>query len=93
MGCYSMSKALASQEVLDACHHKGLNACIVHPSGIMGPGDYAMGEVMRTLLQIINGELPAGIDGSFNLCDVRDLADAVIRAAGKGRAWLFHQTV
>ncbi len=37
-GCYAMSKAMGSQEVLDACHHRGLNACIVHPSGIMGPG-------------------------------------------------------
>ena len=37
-GCYAMSKAMGSQEVLDACHHRGLNACIVHPSGIMGRG-------------------------------------------------------
>ncbi|MBR3643945.1 MAG: NAD-dependent epimerase/dehydratase family protein, partial [Parasporobacterium sp.] len=37
LGCYSRSKALASQEVLDAVHHRGLNACILHPSGIMGP--------------------------------------------------------
>ena len=85
VGCYSMSKALATQEVLDACHHRGLNACIVHPSGIMGPGDYALGEIMQNLIQIINGELPAGIDGYFNLCDVRDLAQAIINAAEKGR--------
>ena len=85
LGCYSMSKALASQEVLDACHHRGLNACIVHPSGIMGPGDYAVGEITQNLVSIINGELPAGIDGDFNLCDVRDLADGIIAAAEKGR--------
>ena len=85
-GCYSMSKALATQEVLDACHHRGLNACIVHPSGIMGPGDFAVGEITQNLIQIINGELPAGIDGDFNLCDVRDLADGVIAAAEKGRS-------
>lgn len=85
LGCYSMSKALATQEVLDACHHKGLNACIVHPSGIMGPGDYALGEIMQNVIKIISGELPAGIDGSFNICDVRDLADAIIKAAEKGR--------
>ncbi|MCR5369098.1 MAG: NAD-dependent epimerase/dehydratase family protein [Clostridium sp.] len=86
LGCYSMSKALASQEVLDACHHRGLNACIVHPSGIMGPGDYAAGEITQNLVNIINGELPAGIDGNFNLCDVRDLADGIIAAAEKGRS-------
>ena len=84
-GCYAMSKALASQEVLDACHHRGLNACIVHPSGIMGPGDYAIGEPTANLIRIIKGELPAGIDGDFNLCDVRDLACGVIGAADNGR--------
>ena len=86
VGCYSRSKAMASQAVLDAVHEKGLNACIVHPSGIMGPEDYAVGETTGTLIKIIRGEMPAGIDGSFNLCDVRDLAAGTIAAADQGKA-------
>ena len=86
LGCYSESKAIATQLVLDAVHNRGLNACVVHPSGILGPNDPAVGETTRVLIQIINGEMPAGIDGSFNLCDVRDLADGTIRAADYGRA-------
>ena len=86
VGCYSRSKAMASQAVLDAVHDQGLNACIVHPSGIMGPEDYAVGETTGTLIKIIRGEMPAGIDGSFNLCDVRDLAAGTIAAADKGKA-------
>ncbi len=86
LGCYSQSKALATQVVLDAVHNQGLNACVVHPSGILGPEDFAVGETTGTLIKIINGEMPAGIDGSFNLCDVRDLADGTIRAAKKGKA-------
>ena len=85
MGCYAMSKAWATQEVLDACHHRGLNACVVHPSGIMGPGDYAIGEMTKNLIDIINGELAAGIDGNFIICDVRDLAAAMISAVDNGR--------
>lgn len=85
-GCYAQSKALATQEVLDAVHHKGLNACIVHPSGIMGPGDFAVGEITQSLLRINNGEMPVGIDGTFNLCDVRDLAQGIINAVQKGRS-------
>ena len=85
VGCYSRSKAMASQAVLDAVHDQGLNACIVHPSGILGPEDYAVGETTGTLIKIIRGEMPAGIDGSFNLCDVRDLAAGTIAAADKGR--------
>lgn len=85
LGCYSQSKAMASQLVIDAAL-EGLNACIVHPSGIMGPEDFAVGETTKTLIEIIGGRMPAGIDGSFNLADVRDLADGLIAAADRGRA-------
>ena len=84
-GCYSQSKAMAAQAVLDAVSEKGLNACIVHPSGILGPGDYAISETTSTVIQILNGEMPAGIQGSFSLCDVRDLAHGCIMAADKGK--------
>ena len=85
VGCYSRSKALATQAVLDAVRDFDLDACVVHPSGIMGPEDFAVGETTGTLIKIINGEMPAGIDGSFNLCDVRDLAAGTIAAADRGR--------
>ena len=85
VGCYSQSKALATQAVLDAVRDKGLHACVVHPSGILGPEDFAVGETTGTVIQIINGEMPMGIDGSFNLCDVRDLAQGTILAADKGK--------
>ncbi len=85
VGCYSQSKALATQAVLDAVHEKGLHACVVHPSGILGPEDFAVGETTKTVIDIINGEMPMGIAGSFNLCDVRDLAQGTILAADKGK--------
>ena len=85
VGCYSKSKALATQEVLKAIKEKDLNACIVYPSGIMGPNDYAMGETTKTLVKIIKGEMKAGINGTFNLCDVRDLANGLISAAFNGK--------
>lgn len=84
VGCYSQSKAKATQLVLDAAKNR-LNACVVHPSGILGPEDFAIGETTSTLIKIIKGEMPAGIAGSFNLCDVRDLAMGTIAAADKGR--------
>ncbi|MBQ8960314.1 MAG: NAD-dependent epimerase/dehydratase family protein [Ruminococcus sp.] len=84
-GCYSMSKALATQAVLDAVRERELNACVVHPSGIMGPEDLAVGETTGTLIKIIGGEMPIGINGTFDLCDVRDLAAGTIAAADKGR--------
>ncbi len=85
VGAYSQSKAKASQMVLDAVRVMGLQACIVHPSGILGPNDHAIGETTATLLQIIKGEMPMGLQGSFNLCDVRDLAAGTIAAIDHGR--------
>ena len=85
VGCYSRSKALASQAVLDAANIEGLNACIVLPSGILGPEDPAIGETTGTVIEILKGAMPMGMDGSFNLCDVRDLAAGCIGAADYGK--------
>lgn len=85
VGCYSQSKAQATGLVLEAAKN-GLNACVVHPSGILGPEDFAVGETTKTLIDIINGKMPAGIAGTFNLCDVRDLAQGLIAAADKGKS-------
>lgn len=86
VGWYSKSKAMATQEVLDAVHEKGLNACIVHPSGILGPKDYAIGQTTGVIIEIMNGEMSAGMGGSFNLCDVRDLAAGCVAAADRGKS-------
>lgn len=83
--CYSQTKAQATQNVLRAVKEKGLNACVVHPSGILGPEDWSVSETTGTLIKIVKGEMPAGIDGSFNLSDVRDLANGTILAAERGR--------
>lgn len=72
LGYYSQSKAMNTQIVLDAAREKNLNACVVFPSGILGPEDYAVGEITDTVIKIIEGKMPMGINGSFNLCDVRD---------------------
>lgn len=82
--CYSQTKAMATQAVLHAAKD-GLNTCVVHPTGIMGPEDFAVGHTTKVLIQIIKGEMSAAIAGSFNLADVRDLAAGTIAAADKGR--------
>lgn len=84
VGWYSRTKAIATQHVLDAAR-EGLNACVVHPSGILGPGDNAIGTTTKTIISIIKGEMPIGMQGSFNLADVRDLAAGCIAAADRGK--------
>lgn len=82
--CYSQTKALASNKVLD-CAHQGLPACIVMPTGILGPDDYSYSTTTSSVIEIIKGKLPMGIDGTFNLADVRDLAHGVYLASKGGR--------
>ena len=82
---YGQSKAMASQLVLDAAK-AGLNACIVMPSGILGPGDAACGPVTSGLLMQMRGKVSVGLKGTFNLCDVRDLANGLFLAGEKGKA-------
>lgn len=83
-GCYSKSIALASKEVLSAVKERNLTACIVQPTGILGPGDYSMGNITNTIIRFIKKKSTAVIDGSFNLCDVRDLAEGTLSAMEKG---------
>ncbi len=86
VGYYSVTKAEASQLILDAVRWcPDLDASIVHPSGICGPNDYAFGPVAKTVSQYINGEVKIGLEGTFNSVDVRDLAAGVIACCDKGR--------
>lgn len=85
VGFYGKTKAEASQAVMDAVHERGLDASIVFPTGICGPDDYAYGPVASFIIDYVGGNMPAGVAGSFNAVDVRDLADAIVACCHQGR--------
>lgn len=85
IGFYGKTKAAASQAVMDAVAQRGLDACLVFPTGIAGPDDYAFGPVAGFIVEYCQGKMPAGVAGSFNAVDVRDLAAAIVAACKKGR--------
>lgn len=86
VGYYSVIKAEATQLVLDAVReHPELDASVVHPSGICGPNDFSYGPVAKFILDYAGGGMKAGIAGTFNSVDVRDLAAGVIACCQKGR--------
>lgn len=85
IGFYGKTKAEASQIVMDVVKYTGLDASIIFPSGICGPNDYAYGYYSNAIMDIVAERMPAGIAGSFNAVDVRDLADGIIACAEKGR--------
>jgi dihydroflavonol-4-reductase len=86
IGFYGKTKAEASQIVLDAVRERGLDASIICPTGIFGPGDYAYGPVVSFVIDYAKGGLPAGVAGSFNAADVRDLAAGAIACVDRGRS-------
>lgn len=49
VGLYAKTKAEAARYVMDSVKDKGLNACIVHPSGILGPCDFSNEKAQRDL--------------------------------------------
>lgn len=84
-GGYAKTKAEATQAVLDAAK-AGLDAVVVHPSGILGPYDDAGNHLVQMLRDYLRGKLPACLRGGYDLVDVRDVAAGCIRAAMHGRA-------
>lgn len=86
VGCYSETKAEATQLVMDALEqYPEFDASVIHPSGICGPYDYAFGSVTSMVRDFALGKMKMGIEGTFNSVDVRDLAEGVIAACKKGR--------
>lgn len=85
VGFYGKSKAMASQIVMEAVREQGLDATIVFPSGLCGPGDHAYGYVTQLLRDSAANKLPAGVKGGYDFADVRDVAAGVVAACAKGR--------
>ena len=85
VGGYAKTKAEATQCVLDATM-QGLDAVVVHPSGILGPNDNGQNHLVQMIRDYLHGRLPACVQGGYDMVDVRDVADGCIRAAEMGRS-------
>ena len=79
---YVATKAEAHMSVLDAARGGLLNASIVCPSDLIGPGDSEPTFVGSMLLAIARKQLPCLINGGFWWSDVRDVANAIANAVG-----------
>lgn len=85
-GQYAKSKAEAARRVLIYAG-KGLNVSIVHPSGIIGPGDVRHRNYMvRTLWQMAEGKIPVAVAGGYDFVDSRDVAEGILACEENGKA-------
>lgn len=85
IGGYARTKAEATAAVLDAVENGGLDAVVVHPSGILGPYNGGTNHMVQLVKMVLMGRLPAGVTGGYDFVDVRDVALGCLAAAEKGR--------
>lgn len=85
VGQYAKSKARTAKMVLEEVKTRNLNACIVHPSGIIGPNDYSNTHLTQMITDVAKGSLRACVKGGYDFVDVRDVAEGILKACEKGK--------
>lgn len=85
-GIYAKSKAEAAEYILDMVRTRGLDACIVHPSGILGPYDFKTSHLTQLVIDAATGRLKAGVKGGYDFVDVRDVVAGILSACVHGEA-------
>ena len=84
-GQYAKSKAEAARLTLEYAN-QGLPVCIIHPTGVIGPGDlYHNNHSVLTLQNIHTKKIPCAIEGGYDFVDVRDVVDGILKCEEKGR--------
>jgi dihydroflavonol-4-reductase len=81
---YDRSKVAGEAAVREAIGD-GLDAVIVHPTGVLGPFDFEPSHAGSFLLGAAVSKYPLLPNGGFNWVDVRDVADTILAAATRGR--------
>ena len=81
---YFETKLKAEICVMNAARDQGLDAVIVNPSTIYGPGDARKG-TRRTQLKVAQGRFPFYASGGVNVVDVRDVVDGIVAAWSFGK--------
>jgi len=83
---YYWSKIQADQRVLTFLDkHEDAHATMILPGWMFGPGDLGPTVAGQLILDFVGRKLPGTIDVSYSVVDARDVAEAMIAAAEKGR--------
>lgn len=82
---YFETKKAAEDLVKKAVQEKGLDAVIVNPSTIYGPGDAKKGS-RKVQLKVARGKFPFYTSGGVNIVHIDDVVESTIVAFEKGRS-------
>ena len=89
VGPYCRSK-LRAEDAAMALAKTGAPVVVVNPTMPVGPGDRGVSPPTRLIRDFCNGKLPARMDCTLNLIDVRDVAEGIVRAMDRGRTGRRH---
>jgi len=81
---YVLTKHLSERCVLEAAEQGRIDAVVLNPGNVLGPGDRRNWSRLFRMLQ--QRSLPGAPPGGGNFCDVREVARAHVRAWHAGRA-------
>jgi dihydroflavonol-4-reductase len=84
IGPYCRSKFKAEAEAFRLAQ-RGAPVIVCSPTLPVGPGDRNRTPPTRLAVAFCRGELPAFLDCSLNMIDVRDAAEGLVRAMERGR--------
>jgi dihydroflavonol-4-reductase len=90
VGPYCLSKLLAEQYAFSLAH-AGSPVVVANPTMPVGPGDRGLSPPSRLILDFCSGRLPAVMDCTLNLIDVREVAHGlslVMELGQPGRRYL-----
>jgi dihydroflavonol-4-reductase len=84
LGPYCRSKLLAERHAFRLAR-AGAPVVIVNPTVPVGPGDRGRSPPTQMVLDFCRGRRREYLDGELNLIDVRDVAEGMLLAMGRGR--------
>lgn len=84
VGPYCLSKLRAEREAMNRAG-AGYPVYVANPTMPIGPGDRGLSPPSRLILDFVRGELPAIVDCTLNVVDVRDVALGLERISQRGR--------
>lgn len=81
---YVRSK-LAGEQIANELAQAGGHIVIVHPTAMLGPGDWRPTNSGRLVLNVLAGRIPPYPAGGINWCPVEDVGSGLIRAVERGQ--------
>lgn len=82
---YYLTKTLQERLVLDMAARDGLDAVVLNPSLLLGPGDHRNSST-QVVRDFLGKRLPTVPAGGISVVDVRDAAGAIVAAIERGRS-------